>query len=118
MIGIDPVDQFDPVNGDRPFGQVDKITPPRQVIGAFAIDMNGGKSGRALQDWSGKLAKGINELPIAGPDIAGLGDRPFQIIRGGSSTKGQREIIALGAILDEGDGLGRFPQRNRQNARC
>ena len=44
------VDQFEPVDIDRPGGKLDRFAVAGEVVGALAVDLDGGISRRHLVD--------------------------------------------------------------------
>ena len=105
---------FDP---QRAGGDIHHFALARQIIGALAIDLDGGILRRGLQDFTPEGGQRRLDLRIRRAAVRGGDDAAFGIIRGGGGPEAHLETIAFQRIGDVGHGLGRFAQRHGQNPR-
>jgi hypothetical protein len=88
MIGIGPRQQLQRIHVKIAGGQLHHLAPARDVIGALAIDLHGGKLRRHLLDITHEPGQGRANVLLARPQVRGGDDRALGIIgRGGSPQR-------------------------------
>src|SRR5450759_4078902 len=102
------------MNLDRPGLQFDGLPVTRQIIGALALDLDGGVLRRNLLDQAGEPRQQFPDRLGGGPDLAGLDDLALSIVGIAFLAPGDREAVALAAVHHERDGLGSLAERDRQ----
>src|SRR6202022_3347892 len=102
------------VNFDRPRLQFDGLAVPRQIIGALALDLDGGILRRRLLDQAGELRQQVPDRIGRRPGIAGLGDPALGIVGVAFLAPAHRKAIALAAVHHERNRLGGLAQGDRQ----
>src|SRR6185312_2297113 len=104
------------MNLDRAGLQYDGFAVARQVIGAFALDLDRGVLRRDLLDHAGKLRQqGHNGLG-GWPEVASPDHPALDIVGIALLAPADREAVALAAVHDEWNRLGGLAQRDRQAA--
>src|ERR1700694_1839089 len=102
------------VNFDRPRLQFDGIAVARQIIGALALDLDGGILRRDLLDPGGGLRQQVPDRTGTRPAIAGVGDPALGIVGVAFLAPAHRKAIALAAVHHERNRLGGLAQGDRQ----
>ena len=54
MVGVGRVDQLQPVDLDRAGLELDRLAVAGEIVGALAVDLDGGKARRHLRDGAGE----------------------------------------------------------------
>src|SRR3954470_10570284 len=104
------------MNLDRPGLQFDGFAVPRQVIGAFALDLDRGILRRDLLDQAGELRQQRPDRVGRRPERARLGYPALGIVGVALLAPGDREAVALAAVHHKGNRLGGLAERDRQAA--
>ena len=116
MVGVLPLQQFEPVHPCRAGRQLGRAALTGHVVGALARDLDRGEGGRDLHDVADEAGQGGAQLVIAGPDRRGAGHLPVGVVGVARLAEAEREAIHLGPVHDVGHGLGGVPERDRQHA--
>ncbi len=90
----------------------------RQIIGAVAVDLDGGKLRRNLLDETGIARQEITDRLLVRTDFRRTGSLPLHVVGRAFLPPGHGEFINLAAIHDVGNGLRRIAKGNRQHTRC
>jgi len=117
VIGVRDVNQLEAVNFDRAGGQLDHFAVPGEVIGALAIHFDRRIARRHLRDRPGIGRKQRLDGLAGGPRGAGFGHRAVGVVAVALLAPAHGKAVGLAAVHDEGNGLGRLAERNRQAAR-
>ena len=97
--------------------QLDRLAGPRQVVGALAVDLERREGRRHLLDLADEGRQGAADRRVASGRtslVAVTSPSASSVAR--ASPEAQREAVVLAAVHDEGHGLGRLAQRDRQHA--
>ena len=101
---------------NRPQLHLDLFPLPRQIISALAVDQDGAIGGRGLVDWAGEARQHRFYLRQRRSHSAGRDHCAFQVQRVGLRAEGDREVVNLVAVEHPSGELGRFADRDRQDA--
>src|ERR1019366_5295741 len=104
------------VNFNRPRLQFDDFAVARQIVGTFALDLDGGVLRRDLLDHAGELRQQVANRPGGGPDIAGSGDPALGIVGIAFLAPAYRKAITLAAVHHERNRLGGLAHGDRKPA--
>ena len=108
---------FEPVNGDGPRLQFDKLALAREIIGALAGDLDRRILRWRLQNIPDKPGQQRGDRAGFGSRVALADDLAVGVVGVGLGAPAHGEEIGLLAILHEGHGLGGLAEGDRQNAR-
>ena len=115
MVGIRAADHLQPLHPKGPRGQIHHLALARQIIGALAIHLHGGKLRRHLLDLAAKGGQGGVNLGICRAHRARFHHRALGIIGRGRRAQSHPEPIAFQRIGDIRHGLCRLAQGHGQN---
>src|SRR5690606_8268762 len=115
MVRIGARNKPDFMDGDGARLKLHFLTCPGQRIGPLARDLDGGESGRHLHDLALEAWECCLDLLIARTGGAFRRDVAFSVARGSGLAEADGETVALARIHDEGDGFGRFAERDGQD---
>ena len=101
---------------DRAGFQLHRLAVAGEIIGALALDLDGGIARRHLLDDAGKGRQQRANLVWAGATVAGLDHPALGVVGIPFLAPAHGEAVELAAVHDEGDGLGGFAERDRQTA--
>ena len=110
------LDQVEPAYLDLTRRNVDGLAFASEVVGALAGDLDGRKLRRGLHDDAGIFWHQRSDVGLAWARIGCSGDRTLQVVRGSLLAPSDSEPIDLRPVLHVGHGLGRFAERDRQQA--
>ena len=96
--------------------QLDDLARARQIVGAVAVDLDGGVRRRRLQDLAGEARQQRLDGRPRGAQLAGLRRSALGIVGVGAGAPAHGEAVVLGAVDGVGHGLGRLAERDRQHA--
>src|SRR5580693_7595833 len=96
--------------------EVDRLAGACQIVGALAFDLEGREGWRDLLDVANEGRQGAADRLVGGTKVAGGSDLALGIFRRARLPEAEREAVFLPAVHDEGHGLGRLAQGNRQHA--
>src|SRR5947207_14777809 len=102
------------VDLDRPRLQRDALAVARQIIGALALDLDGGVLRRDLLDQAGEPRQQVQDPVRGGPDIAGLGEPALGVVCFSFLASSDRKSIAVPAVYFERSRLGILTQAHWQ----
>src|SRR6201995_279401 len=102
------------MNLDRAGRQLDDLAIARQIIGALALDLDGGIAWRGLFYGASELRQQRADGVRRRPEVAGLDDLALGVVGVALLAPAHREAVALAAVHHEGEGLSGFPGGNRQ----
>ena len=112
----DDFDQSGVVDGDRPALKLEVFAIAGEIIGAFAIDFDGGELWRDLFDLADESGQRGKDCVFCRADI-GAGDLDaFGIIAGGGDAPLDGEDIVFVGIHGPGDGFGGVAEGDGQDA--
>src|SRR6202048_4455101 len=104
------------VNLDRAGLQVDGFAVASEIIGALALDLDGGVLRRGLLDQAGESRQQFPYSLRRRSEVAGLDGAALGIVGVALLAPGDREAIALATVHHERNRLGGFAERDRQGA--
>ncbi len=110
------VDEAEVVDLDGSRFEHDDFAVAGEIISAFAVDLDGGESGRGLHDFADEAGEKRPDLAFAGAGVARCRDGAFLVVGGGLGAPADGEGVGFLAVDGERDGLGRFAERDRQDA--
>ncbi len=116
MVRIGRLDQLETVDDHRPGVELDDLAVAGEVVGAFAFDLHRGIARRHLGDLAGEMGQQRAQGFGARTSFAGADDPSFGIVGIALLAPAHSEAVGLAPVHDERDGLGRLPQRDRQQA--
>ena len=110
------MDERDPVDLDRARLQFHHLAVAGEIVGALALDLDGGEARRHLLH----LPDEARQQRLDGGRVRGSGRSAHHLALGvvgvGLLAPRDREDVGFAAVHDERDGLGRLAQRDRQDA--
>src|SRR5664279_1385144 len=116
VIGVGGGDQLQPGNFYRAGLKFHHLAVAGEVIGALAVDLDGGIARRHLLDGAGigrqQSANGLRR----GALIAAGDGAAFGVVGVPFLAPAHGKLVELAAVHHEGNGLGRFAERDRQAA--
>src|SRR6185437_3188006 len=101
---------------DRPRGELDDLAVARQIVSALALHLDRRITRRGLLDDTGELRQQRADRLGRWPSFTRLHHLSFGIVSVALLAPTHREAVTLAAIHHEGNGLGRFAERDRQAA--
>ena len=104
------------VDPQRARGQFHLDPLAGQVIGALALDHDGGKGGRDLHDVTGKAPQRRLDLRRGGAVVAGADHAAGRVVGGRLGPPVHHEVIAFQRVGDDRHGLGGLAQGDGQDA--
>src|SRR6516164_3805370 len=104
------------MNLDRAGSQLDDLPVPRQVIGALALDLDGGIARRGLFDQAGELRQQTANRLRRRPDITDSDDPSLGVVGVALLAPTHHETVALASVHHKRDGLSSLAERDRQGA--
>ena len=117
VVGVGRLDQIEAVDVDRARLELHHLAVAGEVIGALAVDLDGREARRHLRDGAGEARQQRADRLGRRPQLARRRDAPFGVVGVALLAPAHREAVALAAVHDERDGLGRLAERDRQEAR-
>ena len=113
MVGVGARDQPQALDPERARLGAHVLALAREHVRSPSVDMDGRIGGRHLQDVALEGGQGGADRGVVGARRGG-GDAALGIVGVGGGTETNREAVGLEAVGDEGDGLGRLAQGDRQ----
>ncbi len=114
MVGVGGIGEFQAVDLDRAGLEFHRFALAGEVIGPLAFDLDGGIARRHLFDHAGKgWQQGVDGVGRR-PPVAGFDHAAFGVVGVALLAPAHGEAVELAPIHDEGNGLGRFAERDRQ----
>src|SRR5262245_920814 len=117
VVGVGDVDEAQAVDLDRTGLELDHLTVAREIIGALAVNLDGREARWDLRDRAGELREDRADVVDGGPCSAGGINAPLGVVGVALLAPAHGELIDLASIHHERDGLGRFPERDREQTR-
>ena len=96
--------------------QGDGFAVAGEVIGAFALNLDGRELRRGLQDRSGELRQQRLDRLGGRPGVGGLGRTALDVVGVAFLAPAHREAVALATVHHERHRLGGFAECDRQTA--
>ena len=115
-IGVDDVDQLQPVDKDLPGRQFDRFAGARQPVGALAAHLDRRELRRRLRDLAKEGGQGAVDFRFGGPPVAGLDERAVPVVGIARLAPANGEAVGFRPVHDERDGLGGLAQGDRQDS--
>src|SRR5262245_3134909 len=117
VVEVGDVDEAQAVNLDRAGLQLDHLAVAGEIIGALAIDLDGREARWNLRDGAGELRKDRADVVGRGPRSAGGINAPLGVVGVALLAPAHGELIDLASIHHKRNGLGRLPERDREQTR-
>src|SRR5262249_13184253 len=117
VIAVRHLDQFEPVNLDWAWRDIHHLAVAREVIGALARNFHRRVARRHLRDLTGEARQQRSDGRGGRARGAARGDAAFGVVGNRLLAPAHGEAVGLAPLHDERNGLGRLPERDRQQAR-
>src|SRR3984957_21330497 len=111
-------DQVEPVDMDRARFDLEGFAFARKIVGARAGDADGGEGRRRLENGADEARQEALNLGWGGTAIRAWGDPSFGVVGRGFPRPAHAEPVGFGSVLNDGHGLGRLAESDRQHPRC
>src|SRR6202167_376568 len=110
-------DQIEPVDMDRARFNLEGFAFARKIVGARASDADSGEGRRRLENGPDEAREEALNLGWGGTPIRACDDLSFGVVGRAFLAPAHAEPVGFGSVLNDGHGLGRLAESDRQHPR-